>query len=1320
MTVQWEKVYVFISSTFNDMHAERDYLVKQVFPRLQEWCEQRKLRLVDIDLRWGVTEADATQNKRVVQVCLQRIDACRPFFLCFLGQRRGWVPARSDIPSETYAQYPELEKYVGDASVTELEILHALVNPLHRGKIEIEGKVTEYQPAEHAFFFLRQPEYLDSLPTGLKQPESLQSKEKKRPSGAFHQMILAFSRMIGSDGHQHQALPGVDAPTPLRQVYTNEGLETPTERQAADNELNRWRTETIPGTRRPQHNYSARWNLDATTPEIRLPLTCPSTAPHGSPAWQATYTKWAWHWSQTGVKVDEKGEISDPTERSRAEQYNACLTRGRLGDFTCGQQALAETILAELKAAIQARHPEHIESAALTPLQRELDQQEQILRSAGEGFIERFGDFDALDHYVQDQTQQTFFLTAPGGLGKTSLLARWIDRLSLTPAAGESLHYRFIGASDGSTTVDSLLRSILSEIQAAGKLTEEIPADSNKLRAALPQLLEAAGKKGRTVIVLDGLNQLESHLSDLAWLPMRLPPGIRLVLSFKRGEEQAERFYARLHSGGQVLLAEVRPFENLGDRRKLVRAYLEQFLKELDEHHIETLIQAEGADNPLYLKVALAELRVFGAFTDLGEKIQADFGTNPITAFNGVLARLETDPAYSPVPPEQMVPHLFGWLAHARQGLSVEELVGLVLQEKLLHNPLEAEAAVNGLLRQVRQYLARRDGRLDFFYESFKLAVLARYAGTNTAHPQARPGKDWHAFLAAYFAPQPLYLGKEQKPNLRKLAELAFQLAHAGQAEALKKTLWDYAFIEARLEGPDVATLIADYDLISMPEVRLRPEEASVLNLLRDALKLSAYVLEHNKLQLPSQLTGRLLGFEERELCGLMEQIRKEVKHPWLRPLGPCFEQPGGALIYSLEGHTDQVLTCAISADGRRIVSGSRDKTLKIWDAQTRQVHLTLTGHAGAVCTCAISPDGRWILSGSEDYTLRVWDAETGQQCLQLALGDQVNTCAISPDGRWFVSGSGSQNAGNPDTSLKVWDAQTGKELLTLKGHTKPVSACTISADGRWIVSGAGGGVLKIWDSKTGQERQTITGAGAKIDTCSISPDGQWILASSMVLKVLDIRTGRERRKLSPNGMIPVYTSAISPDGRWFLWGGNTIQIWDTDTDDVLQVNEGNGVVRTCAISPDGCWFVTGLLNGLIKVWNVKTGQKQLHENRKLKKLNGPVVACPISPDQQLLVATSNVMGFGAMCKIWGMQANGKELTLIDNSSGGSCAISPDGRWTVMNTSGKLRVCDVKTGPRSQTFIGDSQGVRTLAFSWGTGNGLCRDQAIKVSNFGIP
>jgi len=101
----WEKVHIFVSSTFDDMHAERDYLVKQVFPRLSDWCEQRKLRMMDINLRWGVSEEDATRNSKVVNVCLSRIDDCRPFFLCFLGQRYGWVPRRENIASETFAPW---------------------------------------------------------------------------------------------------------------------------------------------------------------------------------------------------------------------------------------------------------------------------------------------------------------------------------------------------------------------------------------------------------------------------------------------------------------------------------------------------------------------------------------------------------------------------------------------------------------------------------------------------------------------------------------------------------------------------------------------------------------------------------------------------------------------------------------------------------------------------------------------------------------------------------------------------------------------------------------------------------------------------------------------------------------------------------------------------------------------------------------------------------------------------------------------------------------------------------------------------------------
>lgn len=153
--MKWQTVYVFISSTFNDMHAERDLLVKSVFPELRMWCAKRKLKLVDIDLRWGISAADAQENKRVVEVCMKNIDKCRPFFLCFLGQRRGWVPDKNDINSETLELFPQISEYIGHTSVTELEIIHALMHPFSDGTL----------PVEHARFYFRNKSYLKQLKT---------------------------------------------------------------------------------------------------------------------------------------------------------------------------------------------------------------------------------------------------------------------------------------------------------------------------------------------------------------------------------------------------------------------------------------------------------------------------------------------------------------------------------------------------------------------------------------------------------------------------------------------------------------------------------------------------------------------------------------------------------------------------------------------------------------------------------------------------------------------------------------------------------------------------------------------------------------------------------------------------------------------------------------------------------------------------------------------------------------------------------------------------------------------------------------------------
>ncbi|HKM54099.1 MAG TPA: DUF4062 domain-containing protein [Isosphaeraceae bacterium] len=101
MATTWQTARVFISSTFRDMHAERDHLVKVVFPELRERLLPRRIELIDIDLRWGITEEEAKKD-RVLDLCLELIDECGPFFLGILGERYGWVPDGLR-PEELYA-----------------------------------------------------------------------------------------------------------------------------------------------------------------------------------------------------------------------------------------------------------------------------------------------------------------------------------------------------------------------------------------------------------------------------------------------------------------------------------------------------------------------------------------------------------------------------------------------------------------------------------------------------------------------------------------------------------------------------------------------------------------------------------------------------------------------------------------------------------------------------------------------------------------------------------------------------------------------------------------------------------------------------------------------------------------------------------------------------------------------------------------------------------------------------------------------------------------------------------------------------------------
>ncbi len=145
--------------------------------------------------------------------------------------------------------------------------------------------------------------------------------------------------------------------------------------------------------------------------------------------------------------------------------------------------------------------------------------------------------------------------------------------------------------------------------------------------------------------------------------------------------------------------------------------------------------------------------------------------------------------------------------------------------------------------------------------------------------------------------------------------------------------------------------------------------------------------------------------------------------------------QFAGGLI-TFYGHTGTVMSVVLSADGRRLVTGSADNTARLWDVRSGQTLQEFKGHTERVTSVALSADGSRLATGSEDHTARLWDVRSGQ-CLQEFKGHTgvVTSVALSADGSRLVTGSG-------DRTARLWDVRSGQSLAReFKGHTRGVTS---------------------------------------------------------------------------------------------------------------------------------------------------------------------------------------------------------------------------------------------------------------------------------------
>lgn len=335
-----------------------------------------------------------------------------------------------------------------------------------------------------------------------------------------------------------------------------------------------------------------------------------------------------------------------------------------------------------------------------------------------------------------------------------------------------------------------------------------------------------------------------------------------------------------------------------------------------------------------------------------------------------------------------------------------------------------------------------------------------------------------------------------------------------------------------------------------------------------------------------------------------------------------------------------------------RLVSGSDDRTLRIWQVHSRQALKPLVGHDSAVWAIAISPDGAVLASGSTDPSIRLW-------CLRR--DERLHT--LQGSANWVLSVAA--HASNPllasggvDSSVRLWHAHTGHLVACLSGHRDWVWSVAFSPDGTQLASASDDGTLRLWNLDTAHCQTVLAG------------HSDWVMAV-----------------------------AFSPDGLYLASGGadQTVRLWNAETGYLLHTFIGHtDWVRSLAFHPNRHTLYSGSEDGTVRCWHINDGPDQL----VLTHPSGGIRAIALSPNGHQLASASD----DGSLYLWNSTSDRPPQLLQGHVDAIlSVAFSPDGHTlATASADHTLRLWNSYTGELQQTLRGHTQAIQSVAFS---GNG---------------
>ncbi len=1196
MAQTWKTLRVFISSTFRDMHAERDHLVRMVFPELKARCRTKRLHLIDVDLRWGVSEEDADSGK-ALDICLDEIDSCRPYFLGLMAHRYGWIPPGRQL------------------SITAEEIYHGVLHGNVPRQVVDLRKIIE-----------------DKL-----EGKSL-SNEQKNTLAHCYRWDPEKGKYLLKDG--------------------------------------------------------------ATTEEERV--ICSVFERYGSYQRDRSFFFFR---SQRLSRDLAQENADDFFEQDAVKQKNleALKTEIVAAALPCFEyhdlETFGQMVLDILWKRIQAEA--EIPAEEKDWLQQEAEFHEQFMADRTRRFVGRADLLDRMHRFCSSDEQPPLLLiTGEPGSGKSALMARFAEEL-LRAHPEWVIVPHFIGASPASTNLREMLLRICTHLERAIGANEDVLQDIKKL---FPDLLGQVAEQRKVVLILDAVNQLEKADKALSmlWLPQQLAKNVRCIISTLPGQTQdaiiSRRFKPQIETVTGLTSSEI---------SELVRTYLREIRHEFPNRQVEQdFYRKVDRGNPLYILVALEELRIFGKFEELAARIEK-LPDNVSDLFDQVLERIEGD--FN----QPLVCDCMTTIACGRHGMTAEELQTLLKHHAPHIDPNVEPVKLpdllwNRLYRSFSSYLFERSGVIDFFHGQLKEAVGHRYLQNEADRETV------HRVIADYFEK------RWAEPYSRALDELPHQRLKSKNWDELERILCNLKFIEEKCAAGMTYDLVAEYDDLeagNKPDAPIltawlhkhryavrcpfclawSPVQENELGKTTDcrecgrSLRLNPFIIPGewetfpeerkavSKDKVPEAQFGNSLSefadfvrrhghilssrpWETFQLAGNQPDhtapavLAKEAwdnkleRRPWFHWVNKPQHRDPCLLTMSGDGHS--VAACAFSMDGLRIVSGSFGGTLKICDANTGRTLTTLVGHSAWVNACAFSPDGRRVLSGSGDGTHKVWDAETGECLLTLfgtwerAAGSTIDLtdprgCAFSPFGDRVVC-CYSQN------SLKLWNPHTGEELGTLVGHSAPATGCAFSPDGKRIFSSSIDGTVKLWNAETAE---LLLSHHWGVSAFALSPDGKQIVCGKDVLGIYDLHTRRQMTRMEYSGLITA--CEWSPDGKRIASSHKGYcMLWDSETG--VQTSGLNPASHwnwtACAFSPDAQRIVTA--SDVLQIWDVEALEKRMPRPGH----SSSVLACGYSPGGERAVSSSedDIKAWDALM--------GKELSSLKVRASpiGACSCSSD------------------------------------------------------------